>query len=546
MSLANLTDFNSTQGQNNTSHLMAIIWFTAIGISGLTGNVFVIAVTSSRSHLKSTHMVIIWLGCIDLIGCLILPLRYKTIYQTEMSPTVCVVIQFVTIFVHHLNIFTLVMVAIERHKTVKNVSNSRNTNDKKDVIELILGCIFVAVIIAISFVMMVVTFQGDRKSCILHPDSHGNIRVILRAARQFAAVISICIFIVITVFYLKISKLIRQRTGPQPQDASQQSPSQVPNHNRDENNVLAPVLAQPLKHTGSQSYSSQQFASSASGQDTVAQPRPHSLHQVKSLSVQSLPENAGNEAAEGGFSWWVKVLSDISQLQDNEEFYRDVSDPVSFQFIDLEFTEEASSSNKLSNRTASPEPSLAACPTASVPQRRSELESHVLPSLTAYAAASGPRRQFELESDILQLNCEDRIPEVSTANQLPGIVMDKHDDEMVIPTAVPVVRNIILQDSTVGNPGPVIPELNNQDHHTCMSIQGRVTLVLFIAPLVYFVTYGVLSLSLLSDNKTAITFCRHFILVNHAINPVIYSVINKGFREDTAKCICRMKQRFGY
>ncbi len=149
--MVNITASYSAQS-HDVFEIAIIIWYAAVGVSGSMGNSFVIAVTSSMSRLNSSHMMIIWLGCTDLITCLFLPFRYKVFYQPRtLSPSLCCVGVWSVMFLGLLNINSLGMVAIERHKAVKNI-NSNGFMTGKGVLSLGLVCLLTSSAFTISFI----------------------------------------------------------------------------------------------------------------------------------------------------------------------------------------------------------------------------------------------------------------------------------------------------------------------------------------------------------------------------------------------------------
>ena len=128
--MENIKASNSTQLYDG-HETFTIIWYAVVGICGFIGNSFVIAVMFSRSHLNSSHLMIIWLGCTDLISCFSLPLRYKILHQTMyVSPLLCNIGGCIVVFLSYLNIGSLGTVAIERYKAVQNINRNQHLSGK--------------------------------------------------------------------------------------------------------------------------------------------------------------------------------------------------------------------------------------------------------------------------------------------------------------------------------------------------------------------------------------------------------------------------------
>ncbi len=203
----------------------------------------------------------------------------------------------------------------------------------------------------------------------------------------------------------------------------------------------------------------------------------------------------------------------------DEEYCHRASD-VSCHFVDLQLVEEAPS--QFPNDSVSPQRSIymisGPSPISGQPQSGRESVS----------------------------SCECHLPGPSRRSclyQIPGLVTDEHDNEGQIPP--PTMHSTIIQpDSGEGKDEPVLPVLNNQYQNNFV-VTSKVTCMLFIVTLVFLVTYVVTSIMLLLPYGLASQFCREFILINHAINPVIYSIANEGFRESCISFVQRLKEKFG-
>ncbi len=202
---------------------MATIWFATVGITGFMGNGFVIAVTSMASRLNSSHLMIIWLGCTDLISCLLLPLRYKLIYQTTtVSPTLCIVGRSLIMFTFKLNIQSLVMVAIERYKAVQNINRCKQKRCKF-VLSLIFLSISLSAIFSIPPIIIWVKLYNNNVEC-RNFDSADAYSKVMDFIRLLTPLYTLSEFILIAVLYLKIGVLVRTQIGPSRSSQCQQVP----------------------------------------------------------------------------------------------------------------------------------------------------------------------------------------------------------------------------------------------------------------------------------------------------------------------------------
>ena len=456
-----MTASNSTQ-LHDKFEMVIILWYTAVGICGLIGNCFVIAVITSRCRQNSSYLMIIWLGCTDLISCLILPLRYKIFHQVmTLSPSLCGVGQCIVIFLSYLNINSLGMVAIERHKAVRNINRNEHLSCRT-VRALVVLCILTSVVFTIPTIWFV---MNDSTRCSklesLNIYEHANlvgfvVPVILTTVSNF---------ILIIVLYIKICILVRARVGLE-------------------------------------SNSNQQ------------------LRKESSLSKPVRPTDEGTE--EHVSIQWTREQINLCQVtEDAEEHNRRAADVVSCHFVDLKFIEE----------TQSQFPKDA----ASLP-----------PSISMISGASHVSRppQSGRESSASSYECHLPGPSTSSLHQIPGVLMDGHDTERQIPA--PIMHSTTIQADSYAskNEEPATLVLNNQHQYNIM-VSNRVTCMLFIVTLVYFGTYFITSIMLFFPYGLAIQVWREFLLINHVINPVVYSIANEWFRQNCISFLQKIREKLG-
>ncbi len=472
--MANITS-NSTQ-LHDDFEMLIVIWYAAVGISGVIGNSFIIAVMLSRSRLNSSHLMITWLGCTDLISCLCLPLRFKTFYQVKMvSPSLCALGRCIVVFLSFLSLNSLGTVAIERHNAVQNINKNKHLSSKT-VRALVVICIMTSVIFTIPFILYVVndsTLCRELDSLNVNPNFFGFMIP--------TTLIIMSTFVVIAVLYVKICILVRARVICEPNSVQEL---------RHENHV------QELRH-----------------ENPLSEP------------VRPTDED---KADSDFFSWWTKEQMNLNQVKNDEEFKGAESECTSFQFVDLQLVEETQS--PLRQDAVSSQPSIYMISGASP-----------IPRLPQSGQESG-RQSVS--------SCEYHFPGPSPSSwhQIPGLV-DEFDNETQIPP--PTIHNTIIVQPDSGltkNDEPVVtPVLKNQYQHIDFMITRRVTLMLFIITLVFFVTYFVSSILVqFIPYGLGRHFCREFVMINHAINPVIYSIANEGFRESCISFVQRIRERFGF
>ncbi len=435
--MSNITADNSGQ-PGDFEEIATIIWYSVVGIGGLIGNAFVIAVTSARSRLNSSHMVIIWLACTDIIGCLTVPIRYRLFYQNT-SQTWCHVGFWTVPFVFFLSINSLGMVAIERYKSVQNLGRNEHLSGKA-VLTLSVLCIVVSFLYTFPIVWFLMVVETSCSNLYSSLDIQADPRY---AAVIFPSIFSVMsMFILITVLYVKICILVRSRVGrqPNPTDSVQQFPTK----------------------------------SSSSG------------------LVEPVTENKPEHVI---FSWQRKGQMNLHQVirDGDEECIQDVSDAVN--------------------------------------------------TSTRPARVSGISLIFEPSQPESISSCECQIPGPST-DPIPCTVMDGHDIERQ--DQLPKVRSTTIQGGDSGNDEPVIPVLNDNQYRQNFMITRRVTSMLFIVTLVFFVTYVISCTTLFISDRVVKRCVREFALINYIINPVIYSVVNQGFREHCISSVQRIRERFSF
>ncbi len=175
--------------------------------------------------------------------------------------------------------------------------------------------------------------------------------------------------------------------------------------------------------------------------------------------------------------------------------YQSSSDSISCQFVNLQRIEETPCSSQNPKKEALSQPSI-----------------YILSGSNAMLAPPHP----DLESDS---TCNQRIPGTSSVTwyQLPGIVRDESDIER---RQSAQEHTTTLHDSCDNREDePAIPDLNNQTQNNII-VTKRVTFMLFVVTLVFFVTYAISSLMLFLLHGIVRYCFRDFVLINHVINPV--------------------------
>ena len=226
-------------------------------------------------------------------------------------------------------------------------------------------------------------------------------------------------------------------------------------------------------------------------------------------------EEGGNTA--NVFSGRTKNIMFRNQALDD----RGTSDGVSCEFVDLQVIEETHSSSQ--NNEVPPHSSI-----------------YIVSGSNPISSPPQSERKSEFSHD-------QQIPgpSATTWYQLPGTVKDQSDIDRSSQSPLPKVHNTTLHDSCDSQKDePVIPDLNNQNENNGI-ITRRVTLMLFVVTLVFFVTHVIASMMLFLPHGIVRHFFRDFLLINHAINPVIYNIANGGFRASCINFVHGIREKFG-
>ena len=428
--MSNVTADDNSGQPGEFEAIGIIIWHTVVGICGLIGNSFVIGVTSTISRLNSSHLVIIWLACTDMIGCLTVPIRYILFYQRLTASQTWRRVGFWTVpFVFFLNINSLGMVAIERHRAVQNVGRNEHQSGKT-----VLALSVLSVVVSFLYTIPIVWFLMVVETNCCNLNSSLDISAEPRyAAVIFPTIFSVMsIFILVTVLYVKIGVLVRRRVGRQ----------------------------------------------------------PNPMQQFPAKSSSGLVESSTENKTEHVFSLQTKGQMNLHQVKDSDEEY-----------------------NQAVNTSTRP------------------------------SRVSGVSLIFQPSQPESISSCECHHPGPST-DPLPCTVMDEHDIERQ--DQLPKVHSTTIQDGNSGNDEPIIPVLNDNQYQHNFMITRRVTRMLFIVTLVFFVTYAISCSTLFISDKVIRRCVREIVLINYIINPVIYSIASQGFREHCINSIQRIRERFSF
>ncbi len=585
---------------------LIVSWYSLIGIFGLIGNISVIIIMWCRSIRNSHHFVIIWLAFVDLLGCLILPLRYIYFYQAyKLSSTICILAPMFLLFIALLNHFSLGLVAMERHNAVQSVNNNRHMANHSFLAILVL-CVVASTVISCVF-----RFSGGNVRCrdilLILSDSSNAVQLVVTLP-TFTTVI------IIIVLYAHIRKIIRQRIGPRPRIHFQPPSSDYDGHTSTQS-------SDPDRHTSTQSsdhgaQSQPQVPSSDHNRSTQSH-APLDEHQQRGEQMMGKGHNrwwtqipkfnrqqigdgdkdlkqSGEEEAMGEFTDLQMLGSPHSravgckhEVHPSEKNYTISSSRVTLSNITLQhelasgtdqepaFTERKpdfiyvdQEPATVDQKSASTEqkPVFADHKPVSTEQKSASADQELIYTdkepastdqkltYTDQKLTSADQEPAFIDQESTSMQQEPvfkdhkpvstyQKPEPSSSNwdHLPGAVEERN-------VTLPVCNNTstALDDTESIEPIAVIPDLNDQ-HQDMLYTSNKVTLMLFIATAVSIFTYGLAGLLLLIKSLHVLNFLVDFLfeftMINHAINPIIYNIVNESFRKDSRDFVKKVKQR---
>ena len=260
-------------------------WYTIVGIIGLLGNTLTLIVTCcSKSKLKAIHIGIMWLAVVDLLGLVALPIRYFYFFDVrKLSPTMCAMSPTILFFIRLLSVYSLVPVAIERFKGVKNMNNTGNMRNKHIFVMIILCLLSSLTVIGIFHLSAELASSTPSPSLCQGTDSEEFTYAGFSEGSKLKIVVVVILAVsvlptisIVIVLYFQIAVLIRTRIAPQTAE-----------HDQPPHQMRQPEL--PTSDLCPQTSNSRELA------------------------------QEGDNAIPKQGQWWDVVLKDIHQLRDDED-----------------------------------------------------------------------------------------------------------------------------------------------------------------------------------------------------------------------------------
>ena len=556
-----LSSIQTTDG--SSSDTAVFVWYVLVAIFGLPGNLLVLAVIGIHRprRMTSCQMIIFAIGIVDLLGCLNLPLRYQRFFSSDSFPyraipfPWCHVAVFTTIAISTMELYLLALAALERYRTVENVNNEPA---RKTIIVGICACIVIATF-SPMFVILYADTNVHRMQCSLTTHTEES-QSIIRVA------VYVCVFIfppiaVILVKYIKIALLLRRRVlmWPVPPDSNSPHHPELDSNRRKLDNKVAPNLEISYNCKGScQSVpgvpgSSKIGISSISlkVQDECSSTPPTDIRHKTIASIHKTPVQHQVRDVQPSTS---KSISHISRLFCSVQA---TTTTITTTTTTTPAPEECCKqvSEYINGTEEDTKTDGQRCSTVEQGQDTIDFESIQLGFLelthsSIMCNAGNPPMMRDL-SDISERRTlklvaatqQQRQPIVNTWQQLPGAVISDSNSDMVDQIPGVIIRhtiNPLLQggpSSSVDMEIPTIPTFDvaeqspNQGNHNGRRLYRKVTLMLFIASTVCVLTYCISPLSKILG-LDHLEVLKEVIIINYAVNPLIYSIVNECFRDE--------------
>ena len=138
------------------------------------------------------------------------------------------------------------------------------------------------------------------------------------------------------------------------------------------------------------------------------------------------------------------------------------------------------------------------------------------------------------------VNHEDSGIDNTFWQQIPGVVVNEDDIDLRTPPAG-MNTSIVASLRELRGSMSTSHSQNLEDQEGVRSpVYIKVRTTLLIASVVCVLSYGTYSLSILLGPKAAF-IAQNLIIINHACNPFIYSIVNESFREHCVSLLCRLR-----
>ena len=523
---------NETQ-LDSGSQAVYITWYVFAGCIGLPGNIFVFVIFCNAKRLQTARIVVSWLACVDLFGCLTIPLRYLILFRADKLPQpVCIAIPPILFFSYHLTLLSLVVTAIERYRALR-FPNNHNNGINAIIYVLIVSSVLLSVIMAAMsrFILQQDKYNGDGFSCTsVGFDSFTDYQAPIVVVAE--ALVIFCSISLITALYIKIALILRRRVGT----PNLQQPGCSP-----DGQDTAPSEEQNQRKNSRQD---------DHWKDVILECNPH---QELAETTRKLNKDCTSKTIE------LKRVADVNEVQ--PEFVS-----ITSLVMNEMQRDNISTLNRPGNIIRAPSKSTlhtavdVVTPVTSsskiLPHAHSSVtlasqgdDASLSESMTSKMSKAASTTEAAIQSQAVEESLQrvtvtpsNQDAPLSLFHQLPGAVAEDNEKLSTMNHLSLGPRQISLiqpkkEEFTI--PTLEIDERNN--HIIGRNVIMKTTLMLFIATAMCIITYGLVALTLMFEATKAADFFLEFLLINHVINPFVYNFVNEGYREECRRVFKKMK-----
>ena len=487
----------------------------------------------------------------DLIGCLTIPFRYLILFEAgKLSKLLCIITPPIIYFSTFLTLLSLVVAAIERYRAVRFIDAKNHKNDKMIFVLIAFSALVSLFMVVMSrFQIRQDKYKDDAYYCatMSHNSFFESPGILANVTGTLVVMIIFCSIFVITVLYIKIAFLLRRRiaaipslpsshqqpvedTSAKPEDKNKDSISfqDEPEHWREVMLVYNPPQE---KDEESCEMPTQCMSSNYESQQQVADIddiEPEFLSRITPVMLEEQQDNLSTSSYSKS-DVWTQSVSKSAFPSEPDEVAAITSSAITLpQTQTPVITSAQSSCANLSTNVTTSSSSL------SVATTRARLA----------ISQSSPVKEGHKGATVIATSQQNAL--LGLSHQLPGAVTE--DNGKVFSTSnYPSIRPRQMSIISTGGEEPTIPTLQIEEQIQCTSgitMIAKTTLMLFIATLMFIITYGLLGIivmSILSDK--AADFFLEFMLINHVINPFVYNFVNEGFRDECRGVFKKIKLR---
>ena len=217
MTAANTSSFFDTVDcakDIDEANVVILIWNVLVGVVGLPGNTLILLVHGSKlstNRMTSPQLIIFYLAFADLFGCLNLPLRYHRYYNAALPDAWFKIGVCTSTFANVQQLILLVLAAVERyramHKVNRPIRQAQNTCiNKVKKSGMLIFCVLASAFLSIITLLFM---NKSQRRHLLCDDNIGTLK-------KMYGFITFGLIGVIVTMYVKIALILRRRMRPEP------------------------------------------------------------------------------------------------------------------------------------------------------------------------------------------------------------------------------------------------------------------------------------------------------------------------------------------